>query len=143
MPQATERADRENETKKSLLTEQRYWDVEERTFFFSSRRRHTRCSRDWSSDVCSSDLWKPKHTWETRSAASRLAAALWQGLIQDGFGKFANVVRAALKETRTTALVQRNREGHNRLVAEFNHILETYRLGLEAITPLRWLREPA
>src|SRR2546429_1329070 len=25
-------------------------------FFFSSRRRHTRCSRDWSSDVCSSDL---------------------------------------------------------------------------------------
>src|SRR5690625_2679271 len=27
-----------------------------RTFFFSSRRRHTRCPRDWSSDVCSSDL---------------------------------------------------------------------------------------
>src|SRR3989442_9611126 len=28
-------------------------------FFFSSRRRHTRCGRDWSSDVCSSDL--PNH----------------------------------------------------------------------------------
>src|SRR2546429_6230180 len=28
-------------------------------FFFSSRRRHTRCSRDWSSDVCSSDLRDP------------------------------------------------------------------------------------
>src|SRR2546422_8469086 len=28
-------------------------------FFFSSRRRHTRCSRDWSSDVCSSDLVGP------------------------------------------------------------------------------------
>src|SRR5690606_40137988 len=27
-------------------------------FFFSSRRRHTRFSRDWSSDVCSSDLPK-------------------------------------------------------------------------------------
>src|SRR5438105_12755817 len=27
------------------------------TFFFSSRRRHTRSTRDWSSDVCSSDLW--------------------------------------------------------------------------------------
>src|SRR5690554_7133712 len=27
-----------------------------RYFFFSSRRRHTRCGRDWSSDVCSSDL---------------------------------------------------------------------------------------
>src|SRR5690554_7013903 len=25
-------------------------------FFFSGRRRHTRCGRDWSSDVCSSDL---------------------------------------------------------------------------------------
>src|SRR5690625_6449296 len=28
-------------------------------FFFSSRRRHTRWPRDWSSDVCSSDL----HGW--------------------------------------------------------------------------------
>src|SRR5687768_18097048 len=33
-------------------------------FFFSGRRRHTRCSRDWSSDVCSSDL---RHV-EVRSA---------------------------------------------------------------------------
>src|SRR5699024_11983060 len=29
-------------------------------FFLSSRRRHTRSKRDWSSDVCSSDL-KDKH----------------------------------------------------------------------------------
>src|SRR5438874_7592676 len=29
-----------------------------RLFFFSSRRRHTRSLRDWSSDVCSSDLTK-------------------------------------------------------------------------------------
>src|SRR5256885_11874701 len=28
------------------------------SFFFSSRRRHTRLQGDWSSDVCSSDLWK-------------------------------------------------------------------------------------
>src|SRR2546429_5803042 len=35
-------------------------------FFFSSRRRHTRCSRDWSSDVCSSDLLRARKTvrWE-------------------------------------------------------------------------------
>src|SRR3989449_6462065 len=32
------------------------WLNRRQTFFFSSRRRHTRCSRDWSSDVCSSDL---------------------------------------------------------------------------------------
>src|SRR5690606_40864457 len=30
--------------------------LDPRLFFFSSRRRHTRFSRDWSSDVCSSDL---------------------------------------------------------------------------------------
>src|SRR5699024_11421071 len=30
-------------------------------FFFSSRRRHTRSKRDWSSDVCSSDLTIHKH----------------------------------------------------------------------------------
>src|SRR5439155_6185279 len=29
------------------------------SFFFSSRRRHTRWPRDWSSDVCSSDLYWP------------------------------------------------------------------------------------
>src|SRR3712207_7624074 len=29
------------------------------SFFFSSRRRHTRYWRDWSSDVCSSDLGSP------------------------------------------------------------------------------------
>src|SRR5437870_5842443 len=36
-------------------------------FFFSSRRRHTRWPRDWSSDVCSSDL--PKR-WSRRSKSS-------------------------------------------------------------------------
>src|SRR5436309_6406796 len=36
-------------------------------FFFSSRRRHTRFSRDWSSDVCSSDLQCGLcHTFVTR-----------------------------------------------------------------------------
>src|SRR5437660_7673660 len=31
-------------------------------FFFSSRRRHTRWPRDWSSDVCSSDLISTVHS---------------------------------------------------------------------------------
>ena len=30
--------------------------MDSKIFFFSSRRRHTRLRRDWSSDVCSSDL---------------------------------------------------------------------------------------
>ena len=45
-------------------------------FFFSSRRRHTRLVRDWSSDVCSSDLHDPeteKEVWiDTRSYQERL-----------------------------------------------------------------------
>src|SRR5436305_8949193 len=34
--------------------------------FFSSRRRHTRCGRDWSSDVCSSDLAAPQPASQRR-----------------------------------------------------------------------------
>src|SRR2546429_5237632 len=44
-------------------------------FFFSSRRRHTRCSRDWSSDVCSSDLdGKPVRVSYVRSQISSAPA---------------------------------------------------------------------
>src|SRR5206468_4612874 len=42
-------------------------------FFFSSRRRHTRSDRDWSSDVCSSDL----------SRSRDLAATFPSGPIND------------------------------------------------------------
>src|SRR3712207_8753738 len=45
-------------------------------FFFSSRRRHTRYWRDWSSDVCSSDLG----TRLSRAAVGHLAftgCSLW------------------------------------------------------------------
>src|SRR5436309_13340533 len=40
-------------------------------FFFSSRRRHTRFSRDWSSDVCSSDL-----SCRMENAAAAIEAAI-------------------------------------------------------------------
>src|SRR2546429_9924373 len=48
-------------------------------FFFSSRRRHTRCSRDWSSDVCSSDLQRD----DARPRAS--VVALLQPVMQPVF----------------------------------------------------------
>src|SRR5215208_2814606 len=48
-------------------------------FFFSSRRRHTIWPRDWSSDVCSSDLDKLRRNW-----------ALWEKL-PDTDDKFINV----------------------------------------------------
>src|SRR5437899_12482642 len=43
-------------------------------FFFSSRRRHTRCLSDWSSDVCSSDL-----TRVTRADAPKVLEYKWGG----------------------------------------------------------------
>src|SRR5690349_22935217 len=50
-------------------------------FFFSSRRRHTRSLRDWSSDVCSSDLaealdaWRPDLLLVVGDRFEQLAAA--------------------------------------------------------------------
>src|SRR5215203_7207040 len=48
-------------------------------FFFSSRRRHTRYWRDWSSDVCSSDLGVSRPTviaWRKRYAREGLTVQL-------------------------------------------------------------------
>src|SRR6478672_13420045 len=42
-------------------------------FFFSSRRRHTRSDRDWSSDVCSSDLTRAPKCRATLSSSSACA----------------------------------------------------------------------
>src|SRR5947209_19928642 len=49
-------------------------------FFFSSRRRHTRYWRDWSSDVCSSDLY----TFEWPLFAG-FAVVFWAKTIRDEF----------------------------------------------------------
>src|SRR6266852_5909081 len=43
-------------------------------FFFSSRRRHTRCYRDWSSDVCSSDLRRQDAELRMAGARERLGS---------------------------------------------------------------------
>src|SRR3712207_7947278 len=48
-------------------------------FFFSSRRRHTRYWRDWSSDVCSSDLWGGEN-----------GTAFWTNRINGGTGFIPN-----------------------------------------------------
>src|SRR5947209_17185686 len=53
-------------------------------FFFSSRRRHTRYWRDWSSDVCSSDLsssrWRPsRHSPTSASTTRTCSSSRWSG----------------------------------------------------------------
>src|SRR5438128_7127887 len=56
-------------------------------FFFSSRRRHTRCYRDWSSDVCSSDLGG-----SLRSTSDGAAAGMAFGAKQRERGEAAMAV---------------------------------------------------
>src|SRR5256885_9488929 len=48
--------------------------VREACFFFSSRRRHTRLQGDWSSDVCSSDLYYVLRPGQQRSFGELIAA---------------------------------------------------------------------
>src|SRR5690606_40512583 len=43
-------------------------------FFVSSRRRHTRFSRDWSSDVCSSDLFRAREYETAQGLFTQLSA---------------------------------------------------------------------
>src|SRR5690606_39677952 len=58
-------------------------------FFFSSRRRHTRFSRDWSSDVCSSDL--PEFRWKyPRALFSPKLGIIKPETAPDDSGKKAN-----------------------------------------------------
>src|SRR2546421_9625496 len=54
------------------------------SFFFSSRRRHTRSDRDWSSDVCSSDLMI-RHTRSDRDWSSDVCSSdLFYGFNRPG-----------------------------------------------------------
>src|SRR5206468_9621023 len=63
-------------------------------FFFSSRRRHTRSDRDWSSDVCSSDLHLLRQARRGQSSAQLLDFGLlaFAELVLDGFQLLAQVV---------------------------------------------------
>src|SRR5207249_8937139 len=56
-------------------------------FFFSSRRRHTRSKRDWSSDVCSSDLT----SISTRRSATGVAEPPRAGRVLLGAGAAATL----------------------------------------------------
>src|SRR5699024_1711329 len=52
------------------------------SFFFSSRRRHTRSKRDWSSDVCSSDLGKADYIASTDTSGAFQFSYLSEGKYQ-------------------------------------------------------------
>src|SRR5690606_40218264 len=69
-------------------------------FFFSSRRRHTSFSRDWSSDVCSSDLHDIDARFEL--ALHDVAGRRAHGVIE-----FLNVVRIILRLRRELPQLRR------------------------------------
>src|SRR5207248_8114253 len=48
-------------------------------FFFSSRRRHTRSYGDWSSDVCSSDLFSPMSAMRFSPGIFTMKMIIYQG----------------------------------------------------------------
>src|SRR5207247_4297347 len=68
-------------------------------FFFSSRRRHTRSTRDWSSDVCSSDLRDARrsrirderHRRALREAAEKLRTTRELVVLEVGHGRRVDV----------------------------------------------------
>src|SRR5437868_12194144 len=64
-------------------------------FFFSSRRRHTRSKRDWSSDVCSSDL--DPHPLRDGGRISG-AVTKWMWVFGGGAGDAAAVEHADRQE---------------------------------------------
>src|SRR5438105_6697559 len=89
-------------------------------FFFSSRRRHTRSTRDWSSDVCSSDLLcsipaapirTPRRSGAAASGPLDRRPANW--FRTEGRGWIPTRYRAqrrALRRADTTILQPRRRE---------------------------------
>src|SRR5436305_8264050 len=85
-------------------------------FFFSSRRRHTRCGRDWSSDVCSSDLILITRL-PTRTTARATRLALERAI------RIARSVRQSTRPTLTLAqrrlpLISRPRSEERRVGKE-------------------------
>src|SRR2546422_7212586 len=84
-------------------------------FFFSSRRRHTRCSRDWSSDVCSSDL--QMHRLGPRDGdAARDALTVWT--IDWTYGEARTADGCGLRDVKVTLTLSTTRSEERRVGKE-------------------------
>src|SRR5436305_3538152 len=73
-------------------------------FFFSSRRRHTRCGRDWSSDVCSSDLGEAdQNVFDIQQGVS--ISALVRTVGRGAFGRLRRADLWGLRQFKYQALL--------------------------------------
>src|SRR5215813_1611808 len=98
-------------------------------FFFSSRRRHTRCGRDWSSDVCSSDLASMEPVFAAAKIARKQVAfaegeddrvlRAAQVIIDEGLATPVLVGRAEVIGARIQSLGLRLNPGSNCEVVNF------------------------
>src|SRR5690606_40652484 len=82
-------------------------------FFFSSRRWHTRFSRDWSSDVCSSDLLR-----RVRAAHTRLAELEQRSEERVRWSTELEAARRAATVAELVAEAEAGEEQYDREVAE-------------------------
>src|SRR5438067_8395709 len=62
-------------------------------FFFSSRRRHTRSKRDWSSDVCSSDLLGYVDSGMMGTPENDVPGSFWQADVDEAAERLAAILR--------------------------------------------------
>src|SRR3989440_6007675 len=103
-------------------------------FFFSSRRRHTRSDRDWSSDVCSSDLklkrdFRPDQKRKDGGGKRRKDADADFRLSKARFGSSNNEVSES-RELRAATDGRTVHDADDRL-AEFEHAGESGVEGVE------------
>src|SRR5439155_3454832 len=102
------------------------------SFFFSSRRRHTRWPRDWSSDVCSSDLGikaKPTVVTPNQAEAERLLNTAL--LTRNHFVQATERIRALGAETVILSL------GSRGAMAAFDHrMMEALAPRIDAVSPI-------
>src|SRR3989449_4475593 len=114
-------------------------------FFFSSRRRHTRCSRDWSSDVCSSDLHWLAHSGRRRIVRRLLPPQRGEVVLRDiiphhalggeprarGAQRVPHLLRPAARDTLGITLV----EQRHHLV--FEQVVQLLGIGRIGVLPRR------
>src|SRR6266487_4193778 len=100
-------------------------------FFFSSRRRHTRWTGDWNSDVCSSDLLAVRPRAQLREAGP-LAHGVHDRYRGGGYGQRDPAIQRSrpgvADEVLMASLFSPTNEPHSRVI---NHTLATDACGVE------------
>src|SRR5688500_20403361 len=86
------------------------------SFFFSSRRRHTRLQGDWSSDVCSSDLAERRVSSAKTTSAPRITSSARRDMsLRFPIGVLTRYRAGGIKSYRLSAISYRLRSEERRV----------------------------